>query len=91
MSAEKFPKRIYGGTMEYKNKKIIHLLLAALVWGTIPYMAAAEGTEAQITEKTVVADGKKNKQHGNEAHGFCSTGKGGNFCGKHGGFPGRSR
>ena len=45
--------------MDYKNKKIIHLLLAALVWGTIPYMAAAEGTEAQITEKTVVADGKK--------------------------------
>lgn len=59
MSAEKFPKRRYGGTMDYKNKKIIHLLLAALVWGTIPYMAAAEGTEAQITEKTVVADGPK--------------------------------
>ena len=59
MSAEKFPKRRYGGTMDYKNKKIINLLLAALVWGTIPYMAAAEGTEAQITEKTVVADGKK--------------------------------
>ena len=59
MSAEEFPKRRYGGTMDYKNKKIIHLLLAALVWGTIPYMAAAEGTEAQITEKTVVADGKK--------------------------------
>ena len=59
MSAEKFSKRRYGGTMDYKNIKIIHLLLAALVWGTIPYMAAAEGTEAQITEKTVVADGKK--------------------------------
>lgn len=59
MRAEKFPKRRYGGTMDYKNKKIIYLLLAALVWGTIPYMAAAEGTEAQITEKTVVADGKK--------------------------------
>ena len=59
MSAEKFPKRRYGGTMDYKNKKIIHLLLAALVWGTIPYMAAAEGTEAQITEKTVAADGNK--------------------------------
>lgn len=59
MSAEKFPKRRYGETMDYKNKKIIHLLLAALVWGTMPYMVAAEGTEAQITEKTVVADGKK--------------------------------
>lgn len=53
MSAEEFPKRRYGGTMDYKNKKIIHLLLAALVWGTIPYMAAAEGTEAQFTENPV--------------------------------------
>ncbi len=53
MSAEKFPKRRYGGTMDYKNKKIIHLLLAALVWGTVPYMAAAEGAEAQITENSV--------------------------------------
>lgn len=53
MSAEKFPKRRYGGTMDYKNKKIIHLLTAALLWGTIPYMAAAEGAEAQITENPV--------------------------------------
>lgn len=53
MSAEEFPKRRYGGTMDYKNKKIIHLLLAALVWGTIPYMAAAEGAEPQIVENPV--------------------------------------
>lgn len=53
MSAEKFSKRRYGGTMDYKNKKIIHLLLAALVWGTIPYMAAAEGAEPQIGENSV--------------------------------------
>ena len=39
--------------MDYKNKKIIHLLTAALLWGTIPYMAAAEGAEAQITENPV--------------------------------------
>ncbi|MDU5281227.1 MAG: copper amine oxidase N-terminal domain-containing protein [Dialister sp.] len=39
--------------MDYKNKKIIHLLLAALVWGTIPYMAAAEGAEPQIVENPV--------------------------------------
>lgn len=56
MSAEEFPKRRYGGTMDYKNKKIIHLLLAALVWGTIPYMAAAEGTEAENSvESTAVS------------------------------------
>ena len=53
MSAEEFPKRRYGGTMDYKNIKIIHLLLAALVWGTIPYMAAVEGAEPQIVENSV--------------------------------------
>ena len=53
MSAEEFPKRRYGGIMDYKNKKIIHLLMAALLWGAVPYMAAAGGAEAQIVENSV--------------------------------------
>lgn len=53
MSVEEFPKRRYGGTMDYKNKKIIHLLMAALLWGTVSYMAAAGGAEAQIVENSV--------------------------------------
>lgn len=53
MSAEEFPKRRYGGTMDYKNKKIIHLLMTALLWGAVPYMAAVEGAEPQIAENPV--------------------------------------